>query len=157
MLIQGKSLWAKITGSPVAGYGNTYNEWTVDLVVDKKTQEALTKAGFTGTFKQTKDGETFIRLRRKELNGKGERNAPIEIIDHHGQPWGRDKIGNGSTLNVSLSIFENKFKNTSVWVNKIQVWDLVEYAGREEDFPVKNQAETKQEAWDEPEGLEEVA
>lgn len=144
MIISGKAKWAKVIGGPFPGYKGQYNEWTVDVIVDKDTQTKLLKAGLTPERLKDKDGEVTLRFRRKEFSMKGNENKPIEIIDHHGEYWGKDLIGNGSTVNVSFSIYEG-----NAIIDKMQVWDHVPY-GNNDSFPTK-ETNTPKEVWSEEE------
>lgn len=144
MLINGLSNYAKIIGEPVQGFGNTYREWTVDLILDKKTEKRFKDEGLGKLLKETKDGRVFVKFRRKALNNKGQPNDPIEVIDNKGNLWGKELIGNDSELNVSFNILDLP-TGKYLWANKIQVWNHVPYEGGDE-FPTQPDTD-QQELW----------
>jgi hypothetical protein len=149
-LLRGTAKWAKIVGNPSKGYNEGEREWSFDLVIDKETEKALLDEGMHKDYlRENKEGETYIKFVRKELNKDGDPSKPFAIIDHRGNDWGRDLIGNGSILNVKYALNkvtvrgQDKMKPSAI---KIQVWDLVKYEGKG-DFPTKEATEVTEESW----------
>ena len=134
MLIRGKCRWAKIVGAPVWGFEKTFREWTVDVYIDDKTAEKLAAEGLKDIIKDKGDGK-FVAFRRKELKKDGTPNKPIRIVDAKGEEWGKQLIGNGSTVNVNFAVNEYKPKKFSANILSLQVWEHVSYTGGE--FPIK--------------------
>jgi hypothetical protein len=145
MLIQGKAKWAKITGKPHPGYENKFNEWSIDVYVDDATVERLKAEGLGDKIKDKGNGE-YITFKRKELKKDGTPNQPIRVVDHRGEAWGNQKIGNGSTVNVNFAINEFKPKQFNANILSLQVWDLVAYEGGE--FPVREDGAQVEGDWD---------
>ncbi len=139
MLIQGKSKWVKVFGEPVWGYENKHKEWSLDLYVDEETVHRLEVEGLKDKIKDKGNGP-YITFKRRELKIDGSQNQPIRVVDHHGQPWDpKQRIGNGSTVNVNFAINEYGKNQKSANILSMQVWDLVKYEGAE--FPVKEDGE----------------
>jgi hypothetical protein len=104
MLIKGIAKWAKVLGDPVWGYENKHKEWSVDLYLDEETVHKLEVEGLKDKIKDKGNGQ-YITFKRREFKQNGEPNQPIRIVDHHGEPWNpKEKIGNGSTVNVNFAI-----------------------------------------------------
>lgn len=141
MIIQGKAHWAKIVGEPVWGYKNAHKEWSMDFCVDAKAREKLLAEGMDPSYIKNKGDERgdFITFRRRSVKRDGTEAKPIEIKTRAGADWdGKTRIGNGSTVNVKIALndVEGK-KGTKPSLIKVQVWELVPYAGGDdEDFPV---------------------
>lgn len=139
MLIRGKIKWAKILGNPVWGYENKFKEWSCDVYVDEETQHRLEVEGLKDKLKDKGNG-VYLTFKRKELKTDGSPNQPIRVVDHHGEPWGTQNIGNGSTVNVNFAINEFKPQQFSANILSLQVWDLVKYDGGAE-FPTREDSE----------------
>jgi hypothetical protein len=149
-LLQGKAFWAKVVGEPKPGYDKSKREWSIDVAIDDTTRKALAKEGL-GSYIKNKGDERgdFVSFKRKELKSDGTKAKPIRIVDHNGQDWPAKKlIGNGSTVNVKYLINEYEYngkKGKKPGILAIQVWDLVEYEGKDgdqEDFPTRDGEES---------------
>lgn len=130
MLIQGKAKWAKITGEPSWGYENKFKEWSIDVYVDAETEKKLVAEGLKEKLKDKGNGK-YITFKRKELKVDGSPNQPIRVVDHRGEAWGNEKIGNGSTVNVNFALNEYKPGQVNANILSLQVWDLVKFEGGE--------------------------
>lgn len=144
MLIRGKAKWTKVIGEPSWGFENKNKEWSVDVYVDEATEERLKAEGLGDRLKDKGNG-TYISFKRKELKADGSPNQPIRVVDHHGEPWGTQKIGNGSTVNVNFALNEYKPKQFSANILSMQVWDLVKFDGGE--FPTREDTPADAESW----------
>jgi hypothetical protein len=139
MLIKGIAKWAKVLGDPVWGYENKHKEWSVDLYLDEETVHKLEVEGLKDKIKDKGNGQ-YITFKRREFKQNGEPNQPIRIVDHHGEPWNpKEKIGNGSTVNVNFAINEYGKNQKSANILSMQVWDHVKYSDAE--FPTKEDSE----------------
>lgn len=154
MLIQsGKAFWAKVVGNPVPGYDKTKKEWSFDLALKDATidsKDAVKELRSVGLGRYIKnkgdDRGDFIHLKRNSMKKdpkdgtKLVPSEPIRIVDHHNEPWGRDLIGNGSTLNVSVGLNTNPGQNgkeqTFMSPIAIQVWDHKTYTPKDA-FPTR--------------------
>lgn len=147
MIIRGKTKWAKIVGAPGWGYQKQHKEWSFDLSIDEASKKSLLDAGMDRKYIKNVDDDRgdFISFKRRELKKDGTPGKPIALFDRKGQEWdGKTLIGNGSVLNVKIALNEvPNQKGTKPGVIKVQVWDLVEYEGKndDEDFPVDGGSE----------------
>ena len=145
MLIRRKCKWAKVIGEPVWGYESKFKEWSIDVYPDDDTIARLKAEGLGDKIKDKGAGQ-FISFKRKELKKDGTPNQPIRVVDHHGEPQGNQKIGNGSTVNVNFAINEFGKNDKSANILSMQVWDLVKFEGGE--FPIRERDAESDEAWD---------
>lgn len=142
MIIRGKTKWAKIVGKPGWGYQNQHKEWSFDLGIDDETKKALLDAGMDRKYLKNVDDDrgTFISFKRKELKKDGTPSKAPAIFDRKGNAWDdKTLIGNGSILNVKIALNEiPNQKGLKPGFIKIQVWELVEYEGKDgdDDFPI---------------------
>lgn len=139
--ITGKASWAKILGTPPAGYDNGPPEWSFDLILDEKGKADFLASGADKFYiRQNKEGQDFVRFVRKATKQDGTEAKPISVIDHQGTEWNQKTlIGNGSILNVKFANNEVKSKGTKRLkpsVLAVQVWEHSPYKAKS-DFPVK--------------------
>ena len=136
-----KIYWAKVIGKPRPNKYNPDGEWSFDMTVTPELKKALKDHGLTSKIKNNDDERgDYVTMRKKGVLKSGEQSKPIPIVDHHGETWGNELIGNGSTVNVSV-LFEGygedpKKQKFSMKPMAIQVWDLVKF--KRTDFPTKN-------------------
>jgi hypothetical protein len=131
--------WAKLS-KPDEMSGS----WTIDLCVAAPQMAELEAHGFT-SFKEV-DGEFFVTAKRKPITSKGTAIDPPRVVDLNKRPF-TGQIGNGSTVNAIVSVYDWKFKGKTgkgLWLEAVQVVDVKEYAGREDfdavDVPVSDEA-----------------
>lgn len=154
MLIQGKGMWCKIVGAPHVNKFSESKQWSFDLEVDKATQKQLFEAGMSKTYLRDKDGtrEPFISFVRDETKKDGSEGQPFKVVDAQNQPWPEGKlIGNGSTLNVVMTLNEREYKGKKLLKPSaiaVQVWELNKYEAKDRGFPTKPPEEITDE--DEP-------
>lgn len=136
-----------MVGKAQPGYKNQYNEWSLDVAVDDGTRQALVKAGLGDKIKNKGDDRgDFITFKRRELKKDGTPAKPIEIVDRKGQPWGNERIGNGSVVNVQFAVNDGPDDSKRAGIIKLQVWEHVPYEGGDGDgerdeFPIANDDE----------------
>lgn len=128
VFVSGSVYWAKVVGKPVNNYEGDAKEWTFDFVPDDVT--FLKEHRLLDRLKEARDpipGD-YLRLKKPELDSEGNKNDPIEIIDSEDNPWDDRLIGNGSRVDLKLTIADwGKGKFKSIWTKAIRVTDLVEY------------------------------
>jgi hypothetical protein len=143
VIIRAKAYWAKVIGKPVKAYDpKDPPEWTIDLALDEDTKKKLLAEGMTESYIKNKgdDRGDFITFRRKSIKQDGNAAKPIEVVDDKRKPWDDRKLGNGTVVNAMVVLNEipgpgGKLKNKPGLI-KLQVVELVEYAGGERDeFP----------------------
>ena len=123
--LTGKCKWAKVQ-SPDTTY---VPQWSIDMVLEASVAQELEKLGLA--VKTDKDGDMIIKVKRNVTAKSGKPNDPPEVVDSAGNPF-TSLIGNGSTVTVSMAIFEwTHAGRTGVtcYLNKVQVVDLVEFGG----------------------------
>lgn len=148
----GTVYWAKIVGKPVDNYERTGREWTVDFVPDDAS--FLKAHGLLDRLKEPKEPVSgpFLRLKKPELDSEGNKNEPIKIVDANNQPWDGSKIGNGSRVDVKLTIADwGRGKKKSIWIKVIRVtehipFEVDEFAGMGEPAANKAKAAPKKAA-----------
>lgn len=108
----------------------------MDLYIDDETAHKLEVEGLKEKIKDKGNGQ-FIQFKRREFKQDGvTKNQPIRVVDHHGETWNpRDKIGNGSVVNVNFAINEFGKDKKSANILSMQVWELVKFEGGE--FPTR--------------------
>ena len=151
MKVSGIASWAFLTKAKPAfkTKGSTIpSTYTVDLILDIKTAKAL-KAEGLNVKRVTKEisgiedaiGKPYLTI-KKPAEFDGIPTSPPEVVDSKLNPF-NGIIGNGSKISV---VFATKawegFGTTGVAakLRKVQVLDLVTYAGKEEleDFSTED-------------------
>lgn len=154
LIVNGKGYWIRVVGSPVENkFKPGINQWSFDLSIDETTQEKLLKAGMRKSYLKNKGDErgTFISFSRDATKADKTAGKPYNIIDHHGNPWSDELIGNGSTLNVMVSLNERSYNGMTFLkpsAIKLQVYDHVKYEAK--GFPTKQDSvkqEKTEETW----------
>jgi hypothetical protein len=142
MMISGKGYWCKVVGAPVPNkFKPDVPQWAFDLSIDEATEKELLGKGMSKSSLKNKgdDRGTFITFTRDAVKKDGTPGKPFSIVDNKKNPWDNRLIGNGSELNVVVSLNERTYlgktflKPSAV---SIQVWTLVEYKSGE--FQVKD-------------------
>lgn len=137
--ISGIGMWCKIIGAPRPGYDEDSLEWTFDLALNEINRNKLLELGVAPQYIKTKEGMgEYIRFTRKAVKADGDEGKPFNIVNHKGEPWGNDLIGNGSELNVKITIKEisqGKNKRLKPQALAIQVWKHVKF--KSNAFPTR--------------------
>ena len=95
-----KFRWAHVYNTH-APFGD--NIWDVQVVTDSKDKADEMRSH--GLNVKEKDGEFFANVKRKEMNAKGERNTPPDVVDEGRRPI-TDPIGNDSVGNIKLFTYD---------------------------------------------------
>ena len=150
MVIQGTAHWAKVLGAPGWGYKKQHKEWSVDIAISEAVKKQLLAAGMTKSVIKNKgdDRGDFLTFKRREFKRDGSPGKPIAVFDREGEEWPQNKlIGNGSIVNAKIVLNEQDDGEVKPGLIKLQVWEHVEFEGREgddEDLPI----DTSDEQWD---------
>lgn len=133
--VEGTLYWAKLfdrnkdRNEDFHGPGGAY---TVDVVLEKKELDKLTKSGSRLKPKMVEEG-IAIRFKRKHIHPTGieELGGPPRVADKDKNLWDDGvNIGNGSKAKVYFSVYDTKMgKGTRL--EGVQVTDLVEYEAPE--------------------------
>jgi hypothetical protein len=111
--ITGKCAWAhNLFKYDESRYGK---RWMVDVYPDEEGMETFNEAGIElrPIKKPLFEGEVGYRFRRdveKQIKGKMESFQPPKIVDIDGEPWPSDgpRIGNGSTVEINVAVYETR-------------------------------------------------
>jgi len=139
MIIQGTGKWCRIVGEPAPNkFKNNAREWSFELYLDEANQRKLLDAGMKPSYLKDKGDGVFIQFTRDEFRKDGSPGKAFEIVDAAKNPWPEGKlIGNGSTLNVMVTLNEREFhkeKFLKPSALKVQVWEWKEYK-KDDGFP----------------------
>src|SRR5690606_22565274 len=106
-----KIYWAKIVGDKalVSNYDGDAREWTYEFAPEDTS--FLKSEGLLDRLKDKPDDKNpdkgdYLILRKPEFTKEGVKNEPIRIYDEGDQPWDNRLIGNGSDVDVKLSIVD---------------------------------------------------
>jgi len=116
-----------------AKYGKT--EYSVEVeCTDEKYKELVAKGVSPNTKLRINkdDGRTYIRVKAKDKNFKGEPNT-IRVEDTEGNPV-TSLIGNGSKCKVAASLISLDTGMTVLQLKGLKVLDLVHYEPKERDI-----------------------
>ena len=131
-VVEGTAYWASVL-TPNVNYDPVY---TVNLVVPDDVAQDFKDRGFT--IKEMNEGPALV-IKRKVNGAKGRINAAPELLDRAKQPI-NVSVGNGSRVKVMYKEWTSDYKGTTfkgLDFMKMQVLDLVEYGGVNEDFDIE--------------------
>lgn len=139
-MITGRGYWSKVTGSPRVNKFTNIPQWSFDLSVDQETADSLLAKGMKASYLRNKGDErgTFISFTRDAVKKDQSPGKPYRIVDSKGKPWDDKPIGNGSVLNVVVSLNERTFRGEKFLKPSavaLQVWELQEFSGG--GFPIE--------------------
>ena len=124
--------WPRLGDNPGNKYMSEEKEWSVDALLNDEQAEAWLSSGVKPALK-VKDGEKFIKLRKDIVWKKsGDPKKAPTVVNKFGEPLDPGLIGNGSLVNIQVTIREWEFqgqKGKSAELVAIQVLELVEYSG----------------------------
>lgn len=104
-VITGEVMWAKVFDPKTDQYGKT--NYTIDIKVSDEDIKHLKDNGLHSMVKaKDVDGSNFMTFKRKVK----EDEAPLLVVDHNNARV-TNKIGNGSTAKISLSMIPYDNKN----------------------------------------------
>ena len=135
-VVTGTAYWANVL-TPNTNYEPVY---TVNLVVPDDIAEDFKERGFT--IKEMNEGPALI-IKRKVNGAKGRINSAPDLVDRAKQPI-NVSVGNGSTVRVMYKEWSSEYKGTlfrGLDFCKMQVLDLVEYGGMDDDFEIETDEE----------------
>ena len=126
--LKGAAQWAKVfphnkdKNEDFHGPGGAY---VLDLVVDKEELEKFTASG-SRTSPRTTDEGVVIKCKRKHNHATIDAfGGPPQVVDADGNDWDGTLIGNGSEVEVALTVYDTKVgKGTRL--EGVKVLNLVE-------------------------------
>ena len=139
--LTGTAEWAKVfpQNRDLLGFDGAYQDCdgacTIDVILDDENMAKLTATGSMKRGTPDPDGRgKKVRLVRKYNTGRDwDSGAPI-VTKSDGTTWDYDTdgtIGNGSTVEVLLSVYDTRMKSTRL--DKVIVLDHVEYIPPQDD------------------------
>jgi hypothetical protein len=135
-VVTGTAYWASVL-TPNTNYDPVY---TVNLVVPDDIAKDFKERGFT--IKEMNEGPALV-IKRKVNGAKGRINPAPDLVDRAKQPI-NVSVGNGSTVRVLYKEWASEYKGTlfkGLDFCKMQVLDLVEYGGMDDDFEIETDEE----------------
>jgi hypothetical protein len=135
-VVTGTAYWANVL-TPNTNYEPVY---TVNLVVPDDIAKDFKERGFT--IKEMNEGPALV-IKRKVNGAKGRINPAPDLVDRAKQPI-NVSVGNGSTVRVLYKEWASEYKGTlfrGLDFCKMQVLDLVEYGGMDDDFEIETDEE----------------
>jgi hypothetical protein len=130
-VVTGTAYWASVL-TPNTNYEPVY---TVNLVVPDDVAKTFKDNGFT--IKEMNEGPAII-IKRKVNGPKGMIRQAPELLDKNKQPINVN-VGNGSTVRVLYKEWSSEYKGKlfkGLDFCKMQVIDLVEFGGVDDDFDI---------------------
>ncbi len=130
-VVTGTAYWASVL-TPNTNYEPVY---TVNLVVPDDVAKTFKDNGFT--IKEMNEGPAVI-IKRKVNGPKGMIRQAPELLDKNKQPINVN-VGNGSTVRVLYKEWSSEYKGKlfkGLDFCKMQVIDLVEFGGVDDDFDI---------------------
>jgi len=130
-VVTGTAYWASVL-TPNTNYEPVY---TVNLVVPDDVAKTFKDNGFT--IKEMNEGPAII-IKRKVNGPKGMIRQAPELLDKNKQPLNVN-VGNGSTVRVLYKEWSSEYKGKlfkGLDFCKMQVIDLIEFGGVDDDFDI---------------------
>jgi len=130
-VVTATAYWASVL-TPNTNYEPVY---TVNLVVPDDVAKTFKDNGFT--VKEMNEGPAVI-IKRKVNGPKGMIRQAPELLDKNKQPINVN-VGNGSTVRVLYKEWSSEYKGKlfkGLDFCKMQVIDLVEFGGVDDDFDI---------------------
>jgi hypothetical protein len=133
--LSGKAKWAKVY-TPDEKYQN----WTINLYMDKDNLQKYQESGMTMNVKKDEEGPyvTFRRPQVKLIKQEMVKFGPPIVVDSEGNPFDKT-IGNGSEVTVKVLVY-NTMKGPGHRLEKIRIDKWVEYVKQDASLPA---AQTK--------------
>lgn len=125
ILLNGTCKWAKVRKPD-----DKYNNYTIDLYMDKESFSAFELSGLQLTPKEDEDGR-FVRFRRPEekmIKGEVIHYGPPKVVNSDNEVLPDTLIGNGSDVTVRVSVYDST-KGKGHTLEAIRVNELVEFEG----------------------------
>lgn len=118
--------WARHLNEPDTEFDKV-GKYKVNCIIDAEIAEEMRTVGFN--VKKNKDDEEFVVPTRKPEHGK------CPIVDSSGDAIDATKIGNGTIADVHVKAkYYPKLDSLAIYLEKVEVLDLVEYDGVKAEF-----------------------
>lgn len=122
----GPCKWAKILNPD-----KKYNNYQIQVYLDKVTKEAYQKSGIQVQIKNDDDGEyvTFRRPVQKIIKGQLVDLGKPRLVDKNDAPT-EVLVGNGSIVQVTVAVYDT-VKGRGHTLMEVRIIDLVKYEGKD--------------------------
>jgi len=140
-VVRGTAYWASVTAP------NTKFEpcWTVDLLLDKKTAQAInsaceelkdSKKDKLPVFKLDEEkGGYLVKIKQRCTFSNGKGANPPKVVMEDGTKY-TNNVGNGSDISILYNIVRTEFKGqgyVSLFLRGVKIHNLVKFAAEEEE------------------------
>jgi hypothetical protein len=135
-VVEGTAYWASVL-TPNVNFEPVY---TVNLVVPDEVAQEFKSRGFS--VKEMDEGPALV-IKRKVNGPRGMIRPAPELVNRSKQPIDVN-VGNGSKVKVMYKEWTSEYKGKTFQgldFMKMQVIDLVEYGGVNEDFDIETDEE----------------
>tara|TARA_R110002153_G_scaffold114771_5_gene257671 strand:- start:270 stop:797 length:528 start_codon:yes stop_codon:yes gene_type:complete len=145
--LTGIAEWAKVftQNRDMLGFEEAYvscdGACTIDVILDEANMALLKASKSMKRGKADPQGRgTMVRLIRKFDTGFDWASGPPVVLKPNGEAWDYDMdgtIGNGSTVEVILSVYDTKMKSiVGTRLDTVKVLTLVEYVPDDGDIEI---------------------
>jgi len=120
--LSGKAKWAKVYQPD-----DKYQNWTVQLYMDKDSLKKYQESGMSMAIKEDEDGKyvTFRRPMAKLIKQEMVKFAPPTVVDSDGNTFDKT-IGNGSDVTIKVLVYDT-MKGPGHRLEAVRVDKWVEY------------------------------
>lgn len=108
-------------------YDSTEQEYSIDVILTEAEYAKLKKLGLQKELKN-KNGKTFITFTKNAVSSTGVELIKPSVVDEYGDDY-TGAVGNGSIVDVAVSVYEYKPSKFSFKLEGIMITTLVEYSG----------------------------
>ena len=122
VLLSGKAKWAKVYKPD-----DKYQNWTIQLYMDKDSLTTYQESGMSMAVKKDDDGNyvTFRRPMAKLIKNELVKFNPPRVLDSNNQPFDKN-IGNGSDVTLKVLVYDT-IKGPGHRLEAVRVDKWVEY------------------------------
>lgn len=145
---KGLIAWARIYDGQEDEY-NGDKHWKISFYPNKEVAESIKAAGIQARIKDD-DGEksgvagkyfVFKRPLERSFDGVTQKLDPVKVVDKMGKEYPeRISIGNGSTVEVTLEVYQTKRFGKGTRLKEIKVLDLIEYKPDDQEDAAEDNA-----------------
>jgi hypothetical protein len=128
--LSGKAKWAKVYKPD-----EKYQNWTIQLYMDKDSLKTYQGSGMSMAVKKDDDGDyvTFRRPMAKLIKNELVKFNPPRIIDSNDQPFDKN-IGNGSDVTIKVLVYDT-IKGPGHRLEAVRIDKWVEYVKADTPAP----------------------
>lgn len=146
---KGLIAWARIYDGQEDDY-NGDKRWKISFYPSKEVADKIKDAGIQSRMKED-DGEksgiagkyfVFKRELEREFEGTVQKLDPVKVYNKEGKLLDdRISIGNGSTVEITLEVYQTKRFGKGTRLNAIRIIDLIEYKPDDDDAPFESSSD----------------